>query len=104
MTTYDQLPRAAQIILAACAPEPKKEQYPFWDELTARCGKLDIAFTVNGCELDFSAFAKELENQFDRATEEAAKELLKGRTAAIQEKLRRVEDFIDAEFHELYKE
>lgn len=100
----NQFPRTAEMIIATCAPDHEGAGKAFWDDFNARCGLMEISFTVNGFPFDFAEFAVELENQYDQATEQAAKELLKTRALDIQEKLRRVEAFIDAEFETLYRE
>lgn len=108
-TTYDKLPHVAQMIIAECVPERGKRHVSsdpdFWTDYNERKGALDIKFVVNGFELDFAEFSNELERQWDRATAEAGRELLKERALDLQDKLRRIETSVDdairAEFPEL---
>ncbi len=85
--TFDTLSRAGQVFFGAAMNLSDEDERAFLSDLDKRDGKLDVSLTVNGVAFDFEAFANEVEQQFDRATEEAAEELLVRKATDLRQRL-----------------
>lgn len=86
-TEFDKLSRAGEMIFTTAMNLSKADERAFIDDLAKRNGVLEISFTVNGVQFDFGAFADEIDRQFDRATEEAAANLLVRKATGLRQRL-----------------
>jgi len=65
---------------------------------------LEIVFTINGVDVPFVGMLHELERQHEQMVAEHAKQFLKNKLAAVEDKLRQVALYIDERFEEMLTE